>query len=75
MNNTELNDVVQVILNTRDFCGNEREALLDWQDENRRLTPEERASVWEAVEWHWRNAQAHIADLRRRAYADIESEL
>jgi hypothetical protein len=31
--------------------------------------------VWEAVEWHWRNAQAHLADLRRRAYADIESEL
>lgn len=81
MTTTELNDAVETILNTRDFCGNEREALLDWQDENRRLTPEERTSVWAAVEWHWRKSQVEAgatiltADQRRRAYADIESGL
>ena len=66
MTTTELNDAVQTVLNTRDLCGNEREALLDWQNENRRLTPEERTSVWAAVRWHWDNAreQARVAATR-----------
>ena len=48
-----INDAVQTIIETRDFCGNEREALRDWQHENGRLTAHQKQQVWDAVEREW----------------------
>ena len=35
---SKIKDAVQAIIEARDLCGNEREALQDWQHENGRLT-------------------------------------
>lgn len=80
MKNTNLTDAVETILNTRAFCGNEAEALREWQAENGKLTVAERAEVWAAVETAWRKSQLEAGvqfplstEERARAYADIES--
>jgi hypothetical protein len=54
---TELIDAMKTLLQCRDFCGNEREALSEWESENRRLTAEERAEVRNALNAEWRNWQ------------------
>jgi hypothetical protein len=53
----ELLEIVEILLNTRDFCGNEREAMMDWQSENRQLTPDERRCVLSAVNSAWGKSQ------------------
>lgn len=80
MQNNIINDAAQVIINTRDFCGNEADALREWQFENRKLTAAERKQVWELVERKWRGFQIEAGVLtqlsneeRSKAYADIES--
>lgn len=52
-----LNDCAETILATRDMCGNEKEALADWQVENGRLTPCERETVLRMVSGAWRADQ------------------
>ena len=76
----EIIEAAQVILNTRDFCGNEVEALREWQAENRKLTAGERVQVWQTVERKWRENQIEAGVIvplsneeRAKAYADIES--
>jgi hypothetical protein len=54
----ELIDAMKTLLQCRDFCGNEREALSEWESENRRLTAEERAEVRNALNAEWRNWQS-----------------
>ena len=49
----DLEDCIETLLNTRDFCGNEREALRDWQAEYGELTPQETCTVLTAVEMEW----------------------
>ncbi len=50
----DINNAVQTIIQTRDFCGDEREALRDWQSENGiRLTAHQKQQVWEDVEKEW----------------------
>lgn len=63
---SKLNDAVQAIIETRDLCGNEREALQDWQHENSRLTTHEKRQVWDAVEQEWSlwQARAGVQPLR-----------
>lgn len=51
--NIELIDAVQILVSTRDLCGDEREALRDWEADNRRLTDEERRIVRHHVEVEW----------------------
>lgn len=76
----EIIEAAEVITNTRQFCGNEKEALREWQLENRKLTTEERSQVWQLVERNWRKDQIDAGVLiplsneeRAKAYADIES--
>jgi hypothetical protein len=38
---SELKELVRVYNNSRLFCGNPRQAVKDWEDENRKLTDEE----------------------------------
>ena len=41
-----LGNLVQIMVNTRDFCGNVFQAVRDWEEENGRLTEEERSEVY-----------------------------
>lgn len=74
-----LDDAVQTILNTRDFCGDEQEALKDWIAENRPLSTQERMDVWRMVETVWRKSQIQSGakiispQQRAKAYAAINS--
>lgn len=76
--NPELRDLVSILIQTRDFCGNEREALREWQLENRRLTEEERFDVAAEVSRRWREAQREAgvafplsSEERRKAFRDL----
>ncbi len=75
-----INEAIETILTIRDFCGNEREALADWEDENGSLSTHERSQVWEAVANEWSISQwqagvkCPLSDSdRASAFADIES--
>ena len=48
-----LGDLVQVMINTRDLCGNVSHAVRDWEDENGKLTFEERCSAFEEFSRLW----------------------
>lgn len=49
----ELLEAVTALLVTRDFCGNEFDALRQWERENRSLSPEERLAVRGEVNKQW----------------------
>ena len=77
---SKLQDAVQAIIETRDLCGNEREALQDWQHENGRLTTHEKRQVWDAVEQEWSLWQARAGvqfpisnQERRHIFRSLES--
>jgi len=53
----ELIDAAQAIVNCRDMCGNEAQALKDWQADNRKLTPDETVLVLERANRLWRMSQ------------------
>jgi len=80
MKTDELNDIIALLLDTRDMCGSEREALRDWQADNRKLSTEERGAVWNRYHDHLEIVQLMagvVAPLseseRQSAYRDIES--
>jgi len=54
----ELSDVVDALLTTRDFCGDEAEALREWQRENRKLSEIERIAVREELASNWAQSRA-----------------
>lgn len=68
----DLDDAVQTLIETRDMCGNEAEALRDWQADNGKLTTQEIMAVHRmtAIVWekHQRDAgvQFPIHDHERR---------
>ena len=77
---SKLQDAVQAIIETRDLCGNEREALQDWQHENGRLTTHEKRQVWDAVEREWSVCQTEAGVIfpisnheRRQIFRSLES--
>lgn len=78
---TPLDDLVSVLLDTRDFCGDENEALRQWQTDNgRKLSAAEIISVRRMVETLWRKSQlaAGVAfplstEERAKAFRDIDS--
>lgn len=49
----QLNDAAEYVCNAREFCGNETQALLDWQADNRALTKDERRIVSAMVSQRW----------------------
>ena len=57
MSNPILTDAVETILNTRDCCGNERQALREWEQENRRLTSAEALEVASEVWSQWNSSR------------------
>jgi hypothetical protein len=57
---SELSDAVDALLTTRDFCGNEAEALRAWQRENRKLTEDERFAVREELASKWSECRAEV---------------
>ena len=75
-----MDDAIETILNTRDFCGDEKLALSEWEDENGRLSDHQRSQVWQQVGQEWRLSQLGakvkhaLSDTERlAAFADIES--
>jgi len=55
---SELSDAVDALLATRDFCGDEAEALREWQRENRKLTEDERFAVRDEIASKWSEYRA-----------------
>jgi hypothetical protein len=55
---SELSDAVDALLTTRDFCGDEAEALREWQRENRKLSELERIAVREELASKWAEYRA-----------------
>lgn len=60
----ELADAVRTIIACRDLCGNEAEALRDWEADNRKLSEPERATVRKNVAREWRRFQ-HAAGVTK----------
>ena len=52
-----LYDAAGAIVACRDMCGNEREALREWEDDNRKLSRLERNGVYLIAERIWRDSQ------------------
>jgi hypothetical protein len=79
MNADLLNDAIDTLIATRDFCGDERQALIDWQEDYGKLSADEEKTVLHVFESRWqgyeRDARATILAPYERAaaYRDIES--
>ena len=76
----DTSDAIQTIIQTRDFCGNESEALRDWEAENGSLSEHQKAQVWQGVKEEWKlcqlkaNVQNALTDAQRlQAFRDIET--
>lgn len=52
-----LQDAAQAVLNARDFCGNEAQALRDWESENWKLTEYEKFKVFQIVQEEWKTSK------------------
>ena len=77
-----MNELIEIILNTRDFCGNESEAISEWESENGKLSAHQMASVLLEVSQEWKlsqlsaNVKNALTDSERiKAFADIESAI
>ena len=77
-----MNELIEIILNTRDFCGNEKEAISDWESENGKLSDHQRASVLTEVSQEWKlsqlsaNVKNALTDAERiKAFSDIETAI
>jgi hypothetical protein len=55
---SELSDAIDALLTTRDFCGDEADALREWQRDNRKLTEIERIAVREELASKWAECRA-----------------
>lgn len=54
---SRIQDAAYAIVSAREFCGNEREALRDWQGDNGPLTSAERAAARSEAERIWAGYQ------------------
>ena len=77
-----MKELIEIILNTRDFFGNEREAMSDWESENGKLSDWQRASVLLEVNQEWKlsqlsaNVKHALTDAERiKAFRDIETAI
>ena len=80
MKTIDTSEAIETIIQTRDFCGNEAEALRDWEAENGALSEHQRAQVWQGVKEEWKlwqlkaNVQHALTDAERlKAFRDIEN--
>lgn len=55
--NADVRDCAATIISTREFCGDERQALKDWQADYRKLSSVEIAAVWAIVNGTWADFQ------------------
>lgn len=53
----ELRELARIYCQSRDFCGNPRQAIRDWEDENRPLTDEEYSNVLDAANLMWKESK------------------
>lgn len=76
---TDISEAAQSIIETRDLCGDEHEALKQWQSDNRKLTSREIDEVRREVGRQWlsfqRQAGAKVltSEDRQAAFRDIQS--
>ena len=80
-NAQHIQTAVDTIINTRDFCGDERQALRDVESDNRiRFTTEEKQEIWARVNGTWKESQIAagakiLTDHQHRAaYAALEEQ-
>ena len=80
MKTIDTSEAIETIIQTRDFCGDEAEALGDWEAENGALSEHQRAQVWQGVKEEWTiwqlkaNVQHALTDDERlQAFQDIEN--
>lgn len=76
----DISDAIDTIIQTRDFCGNESEALREWERENGTLSDDQRLQVWQGVREEWKlwqlkaNVQHPLSDHERmQAFHNIEN--
>jgi hypothetical protein len=77
---SDWHDLVQQILTTRDFGGNEAETRREWEaDHGVKLSDKERMQIGFRVETEWRRSQLSAGvnfplsnDERAKAFRDIE---
>jgi len=53
----ELGEILALLVQTRDMCGNANEAMREWEWENRKLSPEEGAQVRNEFSKAWLQAR------------------
>ena len=75
-----MEELIETILSTRDFCGNESEAIMEWESENGKLSEHQRAKVWLEVGQEWKlsqlsaNVKHALTDAERlKAFSDLEN--
>ena len=80
MRKTIMKELIEIILNTRDFCGNESEAISEWESENGKLSDHQRANVLLEVSQEWKlsqlsaNVKHALTDAERlKAFSDLEN--
>lgn len=70
--NTDLLDCVNSLVEVRDLCGDEREAMADWEAENRPLSRYERQVIRDEVSRTWNQARSEAGVTR--PICDLERE-
>lgn len=54
---TEKRELVRIYNQSRDFCGNPRQAVREWENENRKLTHEEYVALLDAANLAWEESK------------------
>jgi hypothetical protein len=54
----DLQDVAECIIAARDFCGSEKQAIRDWETDNRNLTQAEKQEARLIADSEWNNSRA-----------------
>lgn len=78
--NAKIQDAASTVIQARDFCGNERSALRQWEADYGKLTPGERLEVAAEVERQWNDSRSAAgvvspvsADERRAIIRTMEA--
>lgn len=63
MTPSEKNELVRACNESRNLCGSYSNAIAQWEEDNRKLSPEERFEVIQAAGEQWRqwSAEARLA--------------
>ena len=57
-----IDELADILNQTRDMCGCIRCAVKDWEDENGRLTTAERAAASQLAWWRWNDSLQSATD-------------